>query len=50
LLQLAPLSRRYAMQLVNPLNYISAKAMSVSVSLLLNVYQVFATLSLLVQR
>jgi hypothetical protein len=48
--QLAPLSQRYAMQLVNPLNSISAKAMSASASLSLNVYLVFETLSLLAQR
>jgi hypothetical protein len=38
------------MQLVNPLNFISAKAMSASASLSLNVYQVFVTLFLLAQR
>jgi hypothetical protein len=50
LLQLAPLSRRYVMQLVNPLNFISAKAMSDSASQSLNVYQVFVILFLLAQR
>jgi hypothetical protein len=38
------------MQLANQHNFISAKAMSVSALQLLNVYLVFATLSLLAQR
>jgi hypothetical protein len=41
---------RYVMQPVNLRSYIVAKAISVSVSLLLNVYLVFATLFQLAHR
>jgi hypothetical protein len=48
--QLALLSQHFAMQLVNQPSYISAKAMSASVSLSQNVSLVCVTLFLLAQR
>jgi hypothetical protein len=48
--QPAPLSQRFAMQLVSQLSSISVKVMSASVSQSLSVYQVFATLFQLAQR
>jgi hypothetical protein len=47
---LPPLSRRYAMPQENPRSFIAAKEISVSVLLLLNDFQVYATLSLLEHR